>query len=56
MMPYDWGRHYLIPSKALKKYSGRVRLRADYDEDLPRKELQELGLSGAIIRVTNRWY
>ena len=55
-MPYDWGPHYLIPSKALKKYSGSVRLREEYDEDLLRKELEELGMSGPIMRVTNPWY
>jgi len=55
-MPYDWGPHYLIPSKALKKYSGSVRLREEYDEDLLRKELEELGMLGPIMRVTNPWY
>jgi len=55
-MPYDWGPHYLIPSKSLKKYSGSVRLREEFDEDLLRKELQELGIAGPIIRVTNPWY
>jgi hypothetical protein len=55
-MPYDWGPHYLIPSRALKKYSGSLRLREEYDEDLLRKELEELGLSESVIRVTNPWY
>jgi hypothetical protein len=55
-MPYDWGPHYLIPSKALKKYSGSVRLREEFDDDLLRKELEELGLSESVIRVTNPWY
>jgi len=55
-MPYDWGPYFLIPSEALKKYSGSVRLREEFDEDLLRKELQELGIGGPIIRVTNPWY
>jgi len=55
-MPYDWGPYFLIPSKALEKYSGSVRLREEFDEDLLRKELKELGIAGPIIRVTNPWY
>lgn len=55
-MSYNWGPHYLVPSEALKKYSGNVRLREEFDEDLLHKELAELGISGPIIRVTNPWY
>lgn len=55
-MSYNWGPHYLVPSPALKSYSGIVRLRETFDEDLLRKELQELGFTGPILRVTNPWY
>lgn len=55
-MTYDWGPHYIVPSETLKNYSGSVRLREKLDEDLLRKELEELGLSGSIARVTNPWY
>ena len=55
-MAYNWGPHYIVPSGVLKTYSGAVRLREKYDEDLLRKELEELGLSGRIVRVTNPWY
>ena len=55
-MSYNWGPHYLVPSPALKSYSGIVRLRETFDEDLLRKELQELGFTGSILRVTNPWY
>ena len=55
-MSYNWGPHYIVPSEVLKKYSGNVLLREDFDEDLLRKELEELGLSGLIVRVTNPWY
>jgi hypothetical protein len=55
-MSYNWGPHYLIPSEALQKYSGNVRLREEFDEDMLHKELAELGISGPIIRVTNPWY
>jgi hypothetical protein len=53
---YNWGPHYIVPSEALKTYSGAVRLREKFDEDLLHKELEELGLSGTIVRVTNPWY
>jgi hypothetical protein len=55
-MPYDWGPHYIIPSGVIKKYSGNVLLREELDEDLLRKELDDLALAGSIVTVTNPWY
>ena len=55
-MSYNWGPRYIVPSEVLKKYSGNVLLREEFDEDLLRKELQELALTGPIVRVTNPWY
>jgi hypothetical protein len=55
-MSYNWGPHYIVPSEVLKKYSGNVLLREEFDQDLANKELAELGLSGPIARVTNPWY
>jgi len=55
-MSYNWGPRYIVPSEVLKKYSGNVLLREDFDEDLVSKELEELGLAGPIMRVTNPWY
>ncbi len=55
-MSYNWGPHYIVPSKVLEKYSGVVSLREELDEDLLRKELKELGLPVNILRVTNPWY
>jgi hypothetical protein len=55
-MSYNWGPRYIVPSEVLKKYSGSVLLREELDEDLLRKELEELGLTGSIVRVTNPWY
>jgi hypothetical protein len=55
-MYYDWGPHYIVPSEALKSYSGAVQLREDFDEELLQKELEALGLDGAIMRVVNPWY
>ena len=50
------GGHTIVPSGALQSYSGGVRLREEFNEDLLRKELEELGLSGPIARVSNPWY
>ncbi len=55
-MSYNWGPHYIVPSEALKSYSGNVRLREEFDEDLVRKELEALSLSGPIVKITNPWY
>jgi len=55
-MSYNWGPRYIVPSEALKTYSGRVLLREDLDEELMRKELAELGLRGPVIRILNPWY
>jgi hypothetical protein len=55
-MPYDWGPHFIVPSETLKKFSGHVQLRETYDEDGLGKELEELGLSGRIAKITNPWY
>ncbi len=55
-MSYNWGPHYIVPSGVLKSYSGGVRLREELDEDMLRKELAELSLSGPIERVSNPWY
>lgn len=55
-MSFDWGPHYIMPSGIIKVYSGQVLLREYYDDDLLRKELEELDLLGNIVRVDNPWY
>ena len=55
-MSYDWGPRYIVPTKALTSYSGAVRLREEFDEDLLHKELDALGLLGSVLRVSNPWY
>jgi len=55
-MSYNWGPHYIVPSRVLKSYSGAVVLREELDEELLRKELQALGVLGPIVRITNPWY
>ena len=52
-MSYNWGPSYIVPSEVLKKYSGNVLLREEFDENLLRKELEELELTGSIARVVN---
>jgi hypothetical protein len=55
-MSFDWGPHFIVPSEGLTKFSGVVRLREKFTEESLRKELDSLGLSGAIVKVTNPWY
>ena len=55
-MSYDWGPHYIVPSEIFESYSGTILLREQFDEDLLGKELEMLGLTGRIVRVTNPWY
>jgi hypothetical protein len=55
-MSYNWGPRYIVPSEVLRTYSGSVLLREELDEELLHKELEELGLTGTIVRVTNPWY
>ncbi|NIU85679.1 MAG: hypothetical protein GWN64_19910 [Candidatus Thorarchaeota archaeon] len=55
-MSFDWGPHFIVPSEGLTKFSGVVRLREKFKEESLRKELDSLGLSGAIVKVTNPWY
>ena len=55
-MSYDWGPHYIVPSTVLQSYSGNVVLRENFDEELLHKDMESLGVSGSITRVTNPWY
>ncbi len=55
-MSYNWGPHYIVPTGVLKKYSGVVLLREEFDEHVLHKELQGLGILGPITRVSNPWY
>lgn len=55
-MSENWGPHYIVPSEVLKKYSGSVLLREEFDEELLAKELKALGLNGPVLRVVNPWY
>jgi hypothetical protein len=55
-MPYNWGPHYIVPSEVIKSYSGAIQMREELNEELLNKELEEMGLSGSIVRITNPWY
>ena len=56
MIQDHWGPHYLVPSKALTNYSGRVLLRAQFDEELLRQQMDERGLCGSISGIRNLWF
>ena len=52
-MSFDWGPHFIVPSESLKSFSGIVRLRESLDEELLHRELEDLGVSGAVVKITN---
>ncbi len=55
-MSHNWGPHYIVPTEVFESYSGVVMLREEFDKGLLDNELEELGISGHIDRVTNPWY
>ena len=55
-MSYNWGPFYIVPTEAIKTYSGSVLLREEFDEELLRKQLDKRELSGSISRMSNRWF
>jgi hypothetical protein len=55
-MSIDWGPHYIVPSEVLKSYSGAVMLREDLNEELLKKELTSLGITGPVTKIVNPWY
>ena len=55
-MSNDWGPHFIVPSEVMHNYSGTVGLRESVDEKLLSLELQDLGLSPRVSRITNPWY
>jgi hypothetical protein len=55
-MAINWGPHFIVPSEAAKRFTGIVVLRENFDEALLRKELEVLGLAGAVVKVSNPWY
>ncbi len=55
-MSNNWGPHFIVPSEKLRTFSGRILLREYLDEEILRKDLDSMGLSGAVVRITNPWY
>ena len=55
-MSNNWGPHFIVPSETLRTFSGRILLREYLDEDLLRKDLDSIGLTGAVVRIANPWY
>ena len=52
-MSYNWGPRYIVPSKALKSYSGIVQLREEFDENMLRMELEALTFRGPVVWETS---
>ncbi len=55
-MSQNWGPFFIVPSENLKKLSGHVQLRERLDENILTQELDEMGLVGPVIGITNPWY
>ena len=55
-MSHNWGPHYIVPSEVFENYSGVFMPREEFDEDLLKKELEDLCVSGHVERVINPRY
>ena len=55
-MSIHWGPQFIVPSEVAEEFSGIVVLRENFDDGLLRKEREEPGLSGAVVKVTSPWY
>jgi hypothetical protein len=55
-MSINWGPHYIVPSETIRSFSGRILLRENFNEELLKKELEQLGYSGVPFRASNPWY
>ena len=55
-MSLNWGPAFIVPSPNLKELTGHVRLRERYDESLLSQELDALGMTGPVIKISNPWY
>lgn len=49
------GLTFIVPSKKLTHFSGKVVLRESFDEELLNKELASCGVAGSQVRATNPW-
>ncbi len=52
----SWGPQFLVPTIIIKKYCGCVVLRENLDDELLKKELEALHISGYPTGVTNAWF
>jgi hypothetical protein len=52
----SWGPQFLVPTISIKKYCGCVVLRENLDDELLKRELASLHISGYPMGVTNAWY
>jgi hypothetical protein len=52
----SWGPQFLVPTISIKHYSGRVLLRETLDDEMLRKELDAMRVSGQPFAYSNGWY
>jgi hypothetical protein len=51
-----WGPKFIVPTIAINKYHGCVVLRENLDDELLKKELETLQISGTPTGYSNSWY
>ncbi len=51
-----WGTHFTALPDTSRTLSGRVVLREELDRAQLRRDLDQLGLQGPVVRVMNQWY
>jgi hypothetical protein len=51
-----WGPQFKVPTISIKKYCGHVLLRENLDDELLKKELESLRISGHPIGYNNAWF
>lgn len=52
----SWGPQFIVPCISIKKYYGCVLLRQNLDDDLLKKELKAMEISGLPAGYVNAWY
>lgn len=52
----QWGPQFKVPTILIKKYCGQVVFRENLDDELLKKELESLSISGSPIGYANAWF
>jgi hypothetical protein len=52
----NWGPQFFVPTLAINRYCGCVILRGNLDDELLKKELEDLAVEGYPKGYSNVWY